>query len=71
MAAWPMSAYGGPMPMLQRCAFPGCGALSFGELCIEHERVPTSSRETAETSGPRRSQVVVPGAAAASVRPAR
>lgn len=40
------------MAMLRVCGHPGCGTLTLGELCIEHEQSP------AQRTDPRRARTV-------------
>lgn len=34
------------MPMIHTCAAPGCGTLTLGEYCIEHERQEPAGPES-------------------------
>ena len=50
------------MAMLRVCGHPGCGTLTLGELCIEHE-APVAQRVTPTA---RRRERVVPAVASVS-----
>jgi CheY-like chemotaxis protein len=43
--------------MLRECRHPGCGLLTFGELCVDHEEVVPRGLRSASTTGRRQHPV--------------
>src|SRR5690348_16431749 len=43
--------------MLRECRHPGCGLLTFGDLCVDHEQVVPRGLRTARSTGRRQHPV--------------